>query len=366
MKLPTYARTIIKRLVAFLTLFFMLWTAHPAQGKAASIALSRAGRLDAASPQAVQALSAARSMGMDWVILEIDWSALPRPVNGRYDLGALSTTIVRADDAGLRVALSIHSAPAWAMDEDGPNPQATAALVRALVNATPYSIQAIELFPEPNTSAGWGALPNPQAYAAVLRAVHTTLEQDSRNVILVTGGLSPQPAPATGKTLSDLDFLQGLYRAGALADMDAVGLSYPVFDPAADDPEEPDGLFRHYQEVRLLMLNNGHKEGSIWVTRLAWKTDAPENTQDRWLHTAYQLLRQQVYIGLVAFDGLTPPPQRPLTVVDTQGRLTAQFGLIGDAIGGKQATPAPHPFSWSTLMHRLKVLIRDQTIEKSP
>ncbi len=364
MKLLTRTRTLLKYTAILLTIFSALWTACPAQGKSNSIALSHAGRLDAVSPQASQALSAARGMGMDWVILEVDWSALPRLINGAYNLNVLTAAISKAQKAGLRVALSIYGAPAWAVDRDGPNPQETATLVQALMNAAPTGIQAIELFPEPNTTAGWGAAPNPQAYAALLHAVHTVLQQDSPDVMLATGGLALQPDPTAGKSIPALDFLQSLYRAGALPDMDVVGLSYPAFNPETNNPEAPEGLFRRYQDVRLLMLNNGHKNGRIWVTRLAWRTDAPNNVQDNWLHAAYQLLHQQIYIGLVAFDGLTPPPQRPVTAVDAQGHLTAQFEMIRDTIAGEQPTLAVPSSPWDTLMHRLKGVIRNQTIEK--
>ncbi len=364
MKHSPRTRMPAKHAAIFLSIFLVLWAAFPTQGKANGIALSHAGRLDAASPQAAQALSAARDTGMDWVVLEVDWSALPRSTDGVYNLDALSGSISKAQENGLYVALSVHNAPSWAMNADGPNPQAAAVLVQALVNAAPASIRAIELFPEPNTQAGWGAIPNPQAYAAMLHAAHTALEQNAGDVMLVTGGLALQPGLAAGSALPAPDFLSTLYRAGALPDMDVVGLSYPVFDPEKDNPEAPGGTFRRYQDIRLLMLGNGHQEGAIWITRLAWKTDAPENVQDQWLHTAYQLLRQQVYIGLVAFDGLTPPPQRPVTIVDGQGRLTTQFEMIENTISGKQTTPAASSFSWDTFVRRLKNIIHGRTIGK--
>ncbi len=340
---PLFAR----RILPLLTILLMLWQAQPVEGKAHSIALSSAGRLDAASPQASLALAAARGMGMDWVILEIDWNALPSPRTGVYNLDALAETIREAERLGLNVALSLHHAPAWAMDAAGPNPQAAAEIVRQVVALAPGGIRAVELFPEPNTASGWGAEPNPAAYAVLLRSVRAALQEDARTVMLVTGGLAPVLSGDSG-AVSDLDFLQALYTAGAAPDVDAVGISYPVFDPARDDPEDPQGLLRHYQDVRLLMLRNGHKTAQLWITRLAWETAAPEAIQNQWLSAAYQLIQQQVYISLVAFDGLTPPPKRPLTVVDQTGHLTTQFDLVGDAIAG-----TPLPKTWSTLLHQL-------------
>ncbi len=307
--------------------------AQAASGIPGSNALAYAGRLDPAAPQVDLALNAAASLGLDWVILEVDWSALPRSLEGQYDLSTLARRAERMRSLGLYGALSITHAPQWAMRPDGPDPQAAADLVRQLVQLAPRTLLAVELFPAPNTRAGWGAPPNAAAYAALLRRVSAELQSAGLPAAPVVGGLAMFTAPDSPADIPDTAFLQALYDAHAAADMPIVGLAYPVLDPASDAPLDPQGTLRHYQDLRMIMLRNGHADGVLWVMQLAWKTGVSGEVQQRWLEQTYGLLRHQLYIGLVSFNGLTPSPRRPVAVVSEQGGLTPLFNLLGEVLG---------------------------------
>ncbi|GAB4523448.1 MAG: hypothetical protein Fur0018_06270 [Anaerolineales bacterium] len=301
-------------------------------GLPGSHTLANSGRLQSESPLAVPALSAAVGMGMDWVFLDVRWATLP--VQGEvYDLRALAGVVQQASRLGLHVALSLREPPAWAIQPDGPAPQAVAALVTQLVALEPQSILAVALFPEANTSAGWGAPPSPQAYALMLADVQAALTEHHYATVLVVGGLSP-----SGE-MSDTAFLDALYRHADLPAPLVVGLAYAPFAPDLQALRANDHPIWHYEQLRMVMLQAGRQSDVLWITRLTWQPTGNPAQERIWLKEVYSLLQQQLYIGLVNFDGLVQSGQSPIWSVDDHAALTPYFTLLGEVLSGNTAAP---------------------------
>ena len=345
----------------FLLALMPLGNVQAASGLPGSHALANSGQLNPQSALVRPALSAAAGTGMDWVFLDVDWSAFS-PQGETYNLQVLTDAVQQAAHLGLHVALSLRNPPAWAMQETGPDAEATANLVTQMVGVAPQTILAVELFPAPNTSTGWGAPPNPAAYAHLLRTVQTALETQAYATAIVVGGLAPDgEVPAAA-------FLEALYRHDLPAPL-VVGLAYPPFAPNPQALSATDSPLWQYETLRAVMLAANRPTDLLWITRLTWQAGSDPAQERAWVSRVYALLQQQLYIGLVNFDGLVQGTPTPPGLVDNDGRLTPYFTLLGDVISGNPssmqgalmplptAPPTPTPTFWKKLQSFFRILL---------
>jgi hypothetical protein len=208
-------------------------------------------------------------------------------------------------------------------------------LIRDIISRYPSRTLAFELFPSANTLRGWGAAPNPAAYAAMLQSVRSSLSDLSSAITLVAAGLEAGMPLSSPEGMNDLEYLQGLYAAGVSAWMPILSMRLPEVQEdilALELPGQP-VVLRHYEQVRQVMLNAGHTTGLLWITGFSWPASV-ENTKEqrlqqaRWLKQAYDLLQAQLYIGAAFYSCLNSPGD------------AAQYGCLVETI---QPQPTLHP-----------------------
>lgn len=263
-------------------------------------------RLDPWGQSADIALKVAANVGMQWIGIDYDWQLhWPDPASPP-DLAALDQVMGSLRLRELPVSIAISHPPAWAQTPQGPDPEHTANLVALLATRYPATLQAIELFPEANTSAGWGAPPNPTAYVALLQKCQDRLDSLDQSVILVAGGLIPLAPGHRAEDMDDLAFLSALYDAGATAYMPVVSirLTNLTGEPKATPSGTTPPVLRHYESVRQVMIAHQHNAGLIWITGYHWPLEPQYNNAaqaTRWLGQALQLMKSQLYIGAAFF-----------------------------------------------------------------
>jgi hypothetical protein len=212
--------------------------------------------------------------------------------------------------------ISLTNPPDWATSDTGPDPDATTGLVLALTEKYGDQLCALELFPGANTAFGWHAAPDPAAYAALWAFVRQNLDAAGSSLPLMTGGLRPLAANASPADWNDLDFLHGLYAAGAKDWMEVLSIQFPQLTGQPLQTTSEGGIFlRHYEAVRQVMLDYGHTNGRIWVTLIS-PPDGTINASDsfyadkqhqtEWLQQAVIQLRSQLYMGAVIVQSLNP------------------------------------------------------------
>lgn len=284
-------------------------TASAARGVPGSPDLGYGAWLHLNGQNLEHAKSLLAELHLDWLAIEIDWSAIVPDPNSSLDTSALDRVIQDSAACGTAIMLSLTDPPAWALTPAGPDPSAAADLILNLYRRFGEQISAIELFPGANTGEGWGANPDPAAYASLFLLVQSRLADAGYSPLLIAGGLRPLSTGAPGTDWNDLDYLRGLYTAGARDWMPVLSLQFtsltgtPLQAPAAGK-----NLLRHYEEVRQVMLDYGHTNGLLWMTRLA----APDGTihlndlqfagrqrQAEWLQQALVQMRSQLYMGVI-------------------------------------------------------------------
>ena len=269
-----------------------------------------------------QGLALQQDLALDWVGIEVNWAALAASPNAAIDTKNFDRAVSSAARSGTAVLFSITNPPDWAMTPAGPDPAATAGFVLTLVKPYGDKICAIELLPGANTTAGWHANPDPAAYANLWLTVRSQLDAAGSALHLIAGGLKPLTATASAADWNDLDFLRGLYAAGAKDWMSvlSIHLGQLTGQPLQASADAGTTL-RHYEAVRQVMLENNHPTGQIWVTLLT----APDGTitvsdsqyldrqaKTEWLQQALIQVRSQLYVGVVFAHDLNPAPNNSI------------------------------------------------------
>lgn len=263
--------------------------------------------------QIEQALQLSGSLRLDWLTIDLAWAALMPDPTVAVDFTRLDQVMKAASQNQTAVMISITQPPAWALTDQGPNPNLAAILTQMLASRYPGTLQAVELFPAANTLAGWGAAPNPAAYWSVYSTVRAKLTENNLPIQLIAGGLEILPQAASN-AINELDFLRGLFQAGA-TNIPVVSLRFTEISGQPSDATVAGEtrILRRYEAVRQVMLDNNQGNSLLWVTRLA----VPDGTinpaeislkepaqQSNWLSQAAAQLRAQLSIGMVVFADL--------------------------------------------------------------
>ncbi len=150
---------------------------------------------------------------------------------------------------------------------------------------------AYEIWNEPNLYYEWrGGDPDPAAYAALLKAAYVGIKAADSAAIVVTGGLATTGDGAGASVLGDLDFIRGMYQAGARGYFDALG-SHPYGGPTA--PEDKAGItcFRRAEDQHQVMIEFGDGGTPIWATEFGWIAGCDQC--DFGEHERFELSEQQ-------------------------------------------------------------------------
>lgn len=248
--------------------------------------------------------------GVSWVKVEISWASFAPSSSQSPDFSSLAKKINTQFNKSSSLLISIQNPPSWAMTGSGPSIKKAIALIDALLASIPQ-VSAIELFPEANTTSGWGTIPSAFEYIKLLQAVQKHLNQIHSPVLVIAGGLKAVNAPHRD-AVNDLDFLQQMYDAGAASEMPVLSLH---LDEITAEPGDKPGTnsanyLRHYEEIRQVMIKNQHSIGLIWVTSLHFQPVDPLQVKanrlsvSQWTKIAISQMKSQLYLGMVILPDL--------------------------------------------------------------
>ncbi|UCG25076.1 MAG: hypothetical protein JSW55_03520 [Chloroflexota bacterium] len=237
-------------------------------------------------------LALTQDLGFGWVKQSFAWRDIETIEKGKYDWYRSDVIVNLADEAGLKLLVRIDRQPFWSQEEDWPplenappaDLQDFADFCGALAERYAGRIAAYQVWNEPNLSREWGdELPDPAEYTELLRVCYEKIKAVDPEAIVVSAGLAPT---GTGLPLAipDDEFLQGMYDAGAADYFDALGLNAPGYKaPPETPPEEGESnpeygggrwfVFRHVEDMRQVMVDNGDADKQAVVLELGWTTD---------------------------------------------------------------------------------------------
>ena len=249
-------------------------------------------------------LEMVREMGAPWIVEFFPWAYIERRP-GEFDWTHSDLVVEHACAQGLTVIARMGWVPDWARPA-APGQETTfttldpehygdfAAFVGAFVERYRGLVDHVIIWNEPNLSFEWGYRPvDAAAYTALLQTVYPAVHAANPDVVVLAGALAPTLEPAGSPVgLSDLEYLEGMYEAGAAPAFDALavhayGLGFPPeADPAADVIN-----FRRAELLRAVMEAHGDGDKPVYVTEAGW------NDHPRWARAVRPAQRVAYTVG---------------------------------------------------------------------
>jgi hypothetical protein len=139
----------------------------------------------------------------------------------------------------------------------------------------------VEVFNEMNLPLEWGTIPtDPAAYARILAGAYAGAKRANPATLVVSAAPS-QRTGGLGGTMEDVDWLKGLYQAGAASSFDLLGMHAYLgnFDPLADPSCTP-MCFRDIELYRAVMQQQGDGGKAAFITEMGALQQAPVDLGD--------------------------------------------------------------------------------------
>ena len=230
-------------------------------------------------------LQMVREMGASWIVEYFPWGYIEND-QGQYDWSHADLVVDHARRQGLTVIARLGFTPAWARPKDSVTSYLDEAhyadfanFVREFVTHFKGRIKYIVIWNEPNTNFEWGYRPvDPAGYVKLLQAVYPVAKQANPDVQVLAGALAPVLAPpGATDAMSDLEYLQKMYDAGAKNYFDILAVHAYGWTSPADEPPSPDRVnFRRTELLHDIMIQNGDAAKHIIITEGGW------NDHPRW------------------------------------------------------------------------------------
>lgn len=224
-----------------------------------------------------RSMSMAREGGFTHVKMIVNWARM-EPRRGRYTFLETSENdldnvmkAARAED--LKLVIRVDGAPDWAGGKPSKvDTGAVEAFYAAMAAHGKGTIVAYEVLNEPNLPFEWGGDPSPSGYTQFVKAAYRGMKKGDPNALLIGGGLSP------AAQVDDLEFLRGMYAAGAKGSMDVMAVhNYGGnFEPETD-PGSCSICFRRAELYRQIMVDAGDGNTPLWATEFGWLMDPGRN-----------------------------------------------------------------------------------------
>ncbi len=286
-------------------------------------------------------LKLAKDAGFHWVKQRFEWRYVEKNAKGQFEWNEPDRLVKAIDDQGLKVIARVDNQPQWASSKiafpaSGPpdRMQDWTDFLTALATRYKGRIQAYEIWNEPNLDREWGdRKPSPAEYTAMLKASYQAIKAADPQALVITAGMSPTTT-SNDRAIPDLDFYKGMYAAGARGSFDLLGVHAAGFkaDPTADpgqvaanpdltnsDPSPTQAkrvyAFRHVEDVRQVMVDNGDASKQMAVLEMGWTTDLRPSSPYRWFAVSEEQQGKSLAAAFQYARQSWAPWMGPMTVI---------------------------------------------------
>jgi O-antigen ligase len=231
-------------------------------------------------------VSSIQAHGFRWLRHRFAWDTI-EPRHGSYNWEASDRVVEAAQREGLSLIAVLDGAPAWARARDDRASRFAPPVevrdygdwVQAFVARYGDAVDHYQIWNEPNIAPHWGDREvDPAAYARLLREGAIRVRAGDPGAVVLAAALAPNVEPG-GANMSDLLFLDGLYRAGAAPWFDVVaGQSYPFDLPLEIPPSAGELSWRRLELLRQVMVDHGDGETAMWA--VSWGVPHPGDREE--------------------------------------------------------------------------------------
>jgi hypothetical protein len=234
-----------------------------------------------------------RNAGINWAKLTVPWRSIEASCKNCIDWTDLDRVVAASTAAGVKLMVRVDHQPDWSRAvpaENGPPDDmydyadfVSVLAKRYKAGSLKGTVDAIQVWNEPNLSREWGGAPINRDQAAqymyMLKETYTLVKAEDPTKIVVSAGLSPT-GTNDGTAMPDLDYLNWMYEFGLAQYSDVVGVHAPGYGSAPEamlnsDPRFPHEsfYFRRVEQLREAMTLNGDGAKPFWVLEFGWTTD---------------------------------------------------------------------------------------------
>jgi polysaccharide biosynthesis protein PslG len=247
----------------------------------------------------------AHDLDMGWIKVQVGWSFFqpngPDEISQEFRRLEIYLEQIR-QMRQVKVLVSVAKAPNWTRTdtaEAGPpnDPQQLANFISLMLREFGGSVDAVEVWNEPNLSREWRGHPmTGSEYMRYFDAGYNAVRAYSPDIVVVSAGLAPTTDTAGSR--DDRAYLREMYNAG-LANYSNIGVGIHPYgwgnspearccamDDARGWDDAPQFFFLNtLEDYRSIMTNYGHSGVQLWVTEFGWATweGLPGDPPDPWM-----------------------------------------------------------------------------------
>lgn len=234
-------------------------------------------------------VSMARAAGIRWARQMFTWEELEPRKGEFFDEKFRKSTwekydaiVDLAERHGIRIIARLERPPTWARRDNtyagapADDPQDYFDFVRTVVSRYKGRVQHYQVWTEPNIWPEWGAKGvDPEGYTALLRGAYLAVKETDPDALVLSATLA-QTLEESPRNLSELKYLDRMYRAGAGPYFDILSANAYGFDAPPDAPPDPAALnFSRLLLLRQVMERHGDAGKPVWFNEFGWNA-APE------------------------------------------------------------------------------------------
>jgi hypothetical protein len=244
--------------------------------------------------QVDRAMALISAAGVHWIRQEFPWEDIEISAKGdfwdhRWERSAwdkYDQIVALAEQHGLELIVRLDNPPAWSRAVGNAPGWSMAPpddfndygdFVAAVVERYRGRIRYYQIWNEPNIFPEWGDQPaNPAAYVALLQTAYARAKEIDPDCIIIAAGLAQTteetPWEFGPRNVSDLIYLEEMYRAGARGHFDIMGaMVYGLWTGPLDQRVSRDRAnFARVQLLREIMVRHGDASVPIWATEVGW------------------------------------------------------------------------------------------------
>jgi hypothetical protein len=239
-------------------------------------------------------LDAIAASGVQWFAVDIDWNST-QPTRSRFTWDTIDRVVREAHARGLSILGTIAYAPAWARGPDCPSgtthclpadPEDFAAFAQAAaqrygtgstVAGLRGTVSAWQIWNEPNHYPFVQPVVDVAAYTAMLKASYLRIKSVDPAATVLAGGTAPAPDDPSGRDLSPMSFLMGIYANGGRGFFDAFA-HHPYSFPCDPLTAKPWNAYYQTLMLHVVMSANGDGAKRIWGTEAGAPTGSDLGT----------------------------------------------------------------------------------------
>ena len=273
-----------------------------------------------------QTLRMAREAGIGWVKQIFAWDEIEPQKSYYFDDKFKKSSWQKYDEIvdlteryGMRIIARLDLPPAWTRKDNRfptappDNFEDYANFVKTIAARYKGRIQYYQIWHEPNIWPEWGDRPvDAAAYTKMLKAAYEAAKSVDPHIVILSAPLA-QTLEESPYNLSELRYLDAMYKAGAKGYFDILLANGYGFDAPPDAPADPNALnFSRLKLLREVMERNSDSSKPVWLNEMAWNAspaDFPsdklfwrrvtEEQQAAYTAQAVQLARSWGWIGVL-------------------------------------------------------------------